>query len=273
MSWEGSDPYWPSSMKALLDTFEKASLLAGKAIMDVYRAGPNTSYKADHSPVTEADERAEAIILAQLERYCPEIPVVAEESVAAGRIPDISGRSFILVDPLDGTKEFVNRREDFTVNIALIEDGVPVVGAVYAPALSVAYLGRSGEAIKLTVDDHHQVTSRQTIEARPARTPPVAVASRSHNSAETEAFLREAGVSDIQCIGSSLKFCLLAEGVADLYPRFSRTMEWDTAAGDAVLRAAGGSTTDIDGAPLRYGKIGPRGVMDFVNPDFVSRGR
>ncbi|MBW6420309.1 3'(2'),5'-bisphosphate nucleotidase CysQ [Rhizobium sp. XQZ8] len=257
----------------MLDTFEKAALLAGQTIMDVYRAGPNTSYKADHSPVTEADERAEAIILAELERHCPEIPVVAEESVAAGRIPDISGRSFILVDPLDGTKEFVNRRDDFTVNIALIEDGFPVLGAVYAPALSVAYLGGSGEASKLVIDGHFQVTSRQTIAARPARTPPVVVASRSHNSAETEDFLQKSGVCDIQCIGSSLKFCLLAEGIADLYPRFSRTMEWDTAAGDAVLRAAGGLTTDIHGVPLRYGKIGPYGAIDFVNPDFISRGR
>jgi 3'(2'), 5'-bisphosphate nucleotidase len=260
-------------MNSMLDTFEKAALLAGQAILDVYRAGPNTSYKADHSPVTEADERAEAIILAELERCHPEIPVVAEESVAAGRIPDIRDRSFILVDPLDGTKEFVNRREDFTVNIALIEGGVPVMGVVYAPALSVAYLGGRAEAIKLTIDSHFRVTSRQAVSARAARTPPVAVASRSHNSAETESYLRASGATDIQCIGSSLKFCLLAEGTADLYPRFGRTMEWDTAAGDAVLRAAGGSTSGLDGLPLKYGKISASGTVDFVNPDFISRGR
>lgn len=260
-------------MNPMLATFENAALLAGQAILEVFRAGPSASYKADHSPVTEADERAEEIILAELMRFHPEIPVVAEESVAAGRVPDIRNRSFILVDPLDGTKEFVNRREDFTVNIALIENGIPVMGVVYAPALSVAYLGDRQGATKLAVDGHFAVTDRQAISARPSRTPPVAVASRSHNSAETEAFLRASGSQDIQCIGSSLKFCLLAEGIADLYPRFGRTMEWDTAAGDAVLRAAGGSTRGLDGLPLRYGKTGDGGRIDFINPDFICRGR
>jgi len=273
MSWEGFDTVAMPAMNPILHTFEKAALLAGEAILDVYRAGPNASYKADQSPVTEADERAEAIILAELERLHPEIPVVAEESVAAGLIPDIRDRTFILVDPLDGTKEFVNRREDFTVNIALIENGVPVLGVVYAPALSVAFLGCSDGAVKLTIDGHLKVTDRKAIAARSAETPPVAVASRSHNSAETEAFLRASGATDIQCIGSSLKFCLLAEGVADLYPRFGRTMEWDTAAGDAVLRAAGGLTVGLDGQPLRYGKTNASGTIDFVNPDFISRGR
>jgi len=257
----------------MLATFEKAALLAGRAILDVQRAGANTSYKADRSPVTEADERAEAIILAELAAAYPEVPVIAEESVAAGRVPAIEGRSFILVDPLDGTKEFINGHPDFTVNIALIEDGAPVLGAVYAPALHVAYFGGGGEAVKLILDDDGMVTARKPIAARPVGAPPVAVASRSHNSAETEAFLRRSGAVDIRCIGSSLKFCLLAEGAADLYPRFGRTMEWDTAAGDAVLRAAGGSMLQLDGEPLRYGKTGRTGVMDFANPDFIAWGR
>lgn len=257
----------------MLATFEKAALLAGRAILDVHEAGPSTSYKADRSPVTEADEQAEAIILAELAAAYPDIPVVAEESVAAGRVPAIEGRRFILVDPLDGTKEFINGYPDFTVNIALIENGVPVLGAVYAPALHVAYLGGEGQAEKLIVADDLTVANRTPISARQVEAPPVCVASRSHNSAETEAFLKTSGAADIRCIGSSLKFCLLAEGVADLYPRFGRTMEWDTAAGDAVLRAAGGSTLQLDGEPLRYGKTGRAGLMDFANPDFVAWGR
>lgn len=256
----------------MLATFEKAALLAGQAILDIYRAGPSTSYKADRSPVTEADERAEEIILAELVQTFPDIPVVAEESVAMGRIPSIEGRSFILVDPLDGTKEFINKREDFTVNIALIENGVPVLGAVYAPALKVAYLGGGGRAEKLVVGDDFAVASRTPIVARPVEPRPICVASRSHNSPETEAFLEKAGAADIRSIGSSLKFCLLAEGVADLYPRFGRTMEWDTAAGDAVLRAAGGNTVTLDGVPLAYGKTGRPDLMDFANPDFIAWG-
>nr|WP_105384593.1 3'(2'),5'-bisphosphate nucleotidase CysQ [Neorhizobium alkalisoli] len=258
---------------SMLAAFEHAALLAGKVILDIYEAGPITRYKDDRSPVTEADERAEAIILSELATACPGIPVIAEESVAAGRVPQIEGRTFILVDPLDGTKEFIGKQMDFTVNIALVENGTPVLGAVYAPALKVAYLGGNGTAEKLIIDNDHAVASRERISARPVSTPPVAVASRSHGSAETEAFLKQSGACDIRCIGSSLKFCLLAEGAADLYPRFGRTMEWDTAAGDAVLRAAGGVTLGLDGEPLRYGKTSQAGVIDFANPDFIAWGR
>lgn len=258
---------------SMLATFERAAFLAGKAILDIYRAGPDTRYKADRSPVTEADEEAERIILAELARDCPDIPVIAEESVAAGRVPSIEGCSFILVDPLDGTKEFINRHKDFTVNIALIEEGKPVLGVVYAPALRVAYLGGHGSAMKLIVGDDLTISSRERISARPVETPPICVASRSHSSVETETFLKQSGASDIRSIGSSLKFCLLAEGAADLYPRFGRTMEWDTAAGDAVLRAAGGSTMDLNGEPLRYGKTGEPGMVDFANPDFIACGK
>lgn len=256
----------------MLTIFEKAALDAGRAILDVYRTGPHSSYKADRSPVTEADVRAEAIILTALSHAFPDIPIIAEESVAAGRIPAIEGDVFILVDPLDGTKEFINHYPDFTVNIALIEKGVPIAGMVYAPALNVAYLGYDKGAEKLTVDDDFSITERAAISCRQVATAPVCVASRSHNSAETVDFIRKAGACDTRSIGSSLKFCLLAEGTADLYPRFGRTMEWDTAAGDAVLRAAGGQTVTVDGEPLRYGKTGETPATNFANPDFIAWG-
>ncbi|NKN35683.1 3'(2'),5'-bisphosphate nucleotidase CysQ [Agrobacterium sp. a22-2] len=256
----------------MLAIFETTALAAGRAILDVYNAGPNVTLKADASPVTEADERAEAIILEHLAKAFPDIPVVAEEAVAAGHIPQTAGRSFILVDPLDGTKEFINKRDDFTVNIALIEAGVPVAGIVYAPAKGVAYIGSKAGAEKLTIDADFTVTDRKPITIRRHEGAPIAVASRSHNSPETEAFLRDNGVADYKSVGSSLKFCLLAEGHADVYPRFGRTMEWDTAAGDAVLRAAGGITLGLDGQPLPYGKISQATDSDFANPFFVAWG-
>jgi 3'(2'), 5'-bisphosphate nucleotidase len=257
----------------MLAILEKIALDAGKAILDVYDAGPNVTLKADASPVTEADERAEAIILAGLAEAFPDIPVVAEESVAAGRIPDVAGRDFFLVDPLDGTKEFINRRDDFTVNIALIHDGVPVAGIVYAPAKKAAYSGADGKAEKLGITDAFAISSREGITVRTPSGELTAVASRSHNSPETEAFLTEKGISSTKSVGSSLKFCLLAEGAADVYPRFGRTMEWDTAAGDAVLRAAGGITLDLAGAPFRYGKTAQAHDSDFANGHFIAWGR
>jgi 3'(2'), 5'-bisphosphate nucleotidase len=262
----------PVTDSMLLELFEQAALAAGKAILEVHRAGPEYRLKADCSPVTEADERAEAIILAALAKACPDIPVVAEEAAAAGRVPDIAGGTFILVDPLDGTKEFISGRNDFTVNIALIEAGSPVMGVVYAPALDVAYRGGRDGAIRLDVAGDLTVTRRTPIQARPPAVPPVAVASRTHSNPETDAYLKKSGAAEICCIGSSLKFCLLAEGKADLYPRFSRTMEWDTAAGDAILRAAGGITLELDGTPLRYGKTGQPTDADFANPHFIARG-
>ncbi|MBB1250087.1 3'(2'),5'-bisphosphate nucleotidase CysQ [Rhizobium sp. G21] len=257
----------------MLDILEKIALDAGRAILEVYQAGPNVAYKNDCSPVTEADERAEAIILSGLAAAFPEIPVVAEEAAAAGRIPDVEGRSFFLVDPLDGTKEFINRRDDFTVNIALIENGAPTVGIVYAPAKRVAYTGAQAQASKLDITEDLTVAGRTAIACRAPSGDLTAVASRSHNSPETEAFLAEKGVASTKSVGSSLKFCLVAEGEADVYPRFGRTMEWDTAAGDAVLRAAGGMTVDIDGAPFRYGKTKQAFDSDFANGHFIAWGR
>lgn len=256
----------------MLKTFERAVLDAGEAIIDVFRVGCPVSFKQDASPVTIADARAEQIILTHLKRDYPDIPVIAEESVAAGRIPDIRGKAFFLVDPLDGTKEFIDRRKEFTVNIAFIKDGVPLAGIVYAPALGVAFTGEAGKAQKLIISEEFTVTKRIDIAARARPAHALAVASRSHDSPKTGIFLAENAINECTNIGSSLKFCLLAEGKADVYPRFTRTMEWDTAAGDAVLRAAGGTTETLDGIPLSYGKTGTAANPDFANPDFISWG-
>lgn len=261
----------PSLWKPTVAIFERAALAAGRPILTIHRAGAHTRYKADASPVTEADEQAEAVILSELRKACPHIPIVAEEQAAAGHIPDIADKAFILVDPLDGTKEFINGHDDFTVNIALIEDGAPVAGFVYAPALGIAYAGSPDGAEKLWIDDNFQVLRREPMQARSVTVPHIAVASRSHRCTKTDDFLDRCGASEIRTVGSSLKFCLIAEGAADIYPRFGRTMEWDTAAGDAVLRAAGGITVDLQGEPLRYGKTGRHDCADFANPDFVAR--
>lgn len=250
--------------------FENAALAAGRAIMDVFHGNIAVALKADASPVTEADRQAEAIILAALSGQCPDIPVVAEEATAAGQVPDISAGRFILVDPLDGTKEFIKRHDDFTVNIALVEGGVPIAGVVYAPALGVLYAGDRSGAIKATVTDDHRIVDRRAIVTRPPESPPRALVSRSHLTDETTAFLAERGIRNVSSIGSSLKFCLMAEGRADLYPRFGRTMEWDTAAGDAVLRAAGGITRTVDGEALGYGKTAQANDADFANPYFIA---
>ena len=256
----------------MLATFEKAALEAGKAILEVYRSGYAVALKQDMSPVTIADERAEHIILEHLTRDFPDIPAIAEESVSAGKIPDVRGRSFFLVDPLDGTREFIEHRDEFTVNIAYIQNGAPVTGIVYAPALGVAFTGESGKARKLIITDQFTVADRSIIAVRARSEHLLALASRCHSSPQTDSFLAENAVSACTSIGSSLKFCLLAEGKADVYPRFTRTMEWDTAAGDAVLRAAGGSTLTLDGRPLAYGKTEQSEDSDFANPSFICWG-
>lgn len=237
---------------------------AGEAILEIYDAPGAVREKADHSPVTAADEAAERLILARLEALSPKYPIVAEESVAAGRIPKVGHGPFWLVDPLDGTLEFVHRMGEFTVNIGLIEDGRPTLGVVYLPAQGKAYLGCGpGKAWRIVGSG-----APQPIVARPAPAEGlIAVASRSHRDAKTEAFLAEKNIESWMPAGSALKFCLIAEGAADVYPRFGRTMEWDTAAGHAVLAAAGGRVHDLDGRELRYGK------PDFANPAFIAEGR
>ena len=255
---------------ALLQSLIYTAQRAGGAIMAVYATDFSVRDKADASPVTAADEAAEKIILADLAKIAPGVPVVAEESVAAGRVPVIADR-FFLVDPLDGTKEFVSHRDEFTVNVALIEAGEPVLGVVFAPARRELYWGdvRAGKAGHIDADPDGTMPSMGTSIA--ARSPPshglTAVASRSHRTPETDAFLASYPVAEFRSIGSSLKFCLVAAGEADIYPRVGTTMEWDTAAGHAVLAAAGGGVTGLSGEPFRYGKPG------FKNGNFVARGR
>ena len=249
---------------------ETAALSAGRAIMAIHRAGPDVQIKPDSSPVTEADEEAERLILADLRQHFPAIPIVAEEAVAAGHVPDISAGLVFLVDPLDGTKEFIAGRSEFTVNIALIEAGAPVAGIVFAPALSAGFVAGANRAERFSVTGDSGIGERQSIGCRGRGTAVTAVASRSHDTPETARFLDDHGINACTAIGSSLKFCLVAEGLADVYPRFSRTMEWDTAAGDAVLRAAGGETRTLDGALLAYGKRNQPHDADFANPNFIA---
>ncbi|MFD1694534.1 3'(2'),5'-bisphosphate nucleotidase CysQ [Roseibium aestuarii] len=254
---------------------------AGARILEIYaKASVDATAKADGSPVTAADEAAEAVILAGLSARFPAIPVVAEESVEAGHLPAVTDRYF-LVDPLDGTKEFISRNGQFTVNIALIEAGVPVFGVVYAPALGELYwggalardLGGAGErgAFRATVTDG-VIGAPVAISVRRAPEAGLTVlASRSHLSPETADFIDRFEVADRVSVGSSLKLCWVATGQADLYPRLSPTMQWDIAAGDAVLRAAGGLVLEAEGwTPRAYAVPAGATKQDLLNPHFVA---
>jgi len=243
-----------------------AVIEAGACVMAHRVAGVRVEEKSDLSPVTIADREAEAILLAALDALAPGIPVIAEEEAAAGRLPDVE-KQFFLVDPLDGTKEYVKGGDDFTVNVALIDHGVPVAGIVYAPAQSTLWWGDVPRRLAMRgIVEHGHVGQKRPIGVRPCGGRPRAVASKSHSTPATEAFLTACGSEDRVSIGSSLKFVLVAEGAADLYPRPAPTMEWDTAAGHAVLLAAGGRVFDLDGHPLTYGK------PNFFNPGFVATG-
>ncbi len=257
---------------AMLGLFEQLALAAGRKVMEVFRAGCSVDRKSDASPVTEADRRSEEIILAGLREAYPSIPCVAEEEAAAGVAPCSVGNMFFLIDPLDGTKEFVNRNTDFTVNIALVRNGIPEIGVVYAPCTGRFFSGRPGNAELIDLDAKGEIARRHRIGVRTGATPLTIVASRSHRTPETDDFIGKVEAAEIVSVGSSLKFCLVANGEADIYPRFGRTMEWDTAAGDAVLRAAGGSTSTLDGKPLGYGKCNQSDDADFANPYFIARG-
>lgn len=246
----------------LLDILVQVTRDAGRVIMSIYTTDFAVRGKDDDSPVTEADEKAEQVIVTALRKLTPEVPVIAEEEVASGQVEKI-GRMFWLVDPLDGTREFVNRNNEFTVNIALIEDGEPVLGVVFAPAIDRMFAGAAGlGAFVIEAGGKRNIQTR----AVPAQGLTV-MASRSHGDPQVvRDFLADHKVAELRSAGSSLKICLVAAGEADLYPRFSRTMEWDIAAGDAVLRAAGGRLTDVEGKPMVYGKAG------FENPDFLVWG-
>ncbi|WP_108662324.1 3'(2'),5'-bisphosphate nucleotidase CysQ [Acuticoccus kandeliae] len=250
-----------------LDDLVSIAIEAGAAILPFYDpAGTTARAKEDGSPVTAADEAAEAIILKRLAQKGI-TAVIAEESVAAGRIPDVA-EEFYLVDPLDGTKEFVTGSGEFTVNIARISNGRPVAGVVLAPALGLLYAGDETGAWKATLVDG-AVTGKTAIAVATPSGPLRVVASKSHLTDETKAFIDRFDVESFVSSGSSLKFCRLAEGEADLYPRLGRTMEWDTAAGHAVLSAAGGSVSNMDGTPFLYGKADhPSGA--YANPYFIA---
>jgi 3'(2'),5'-bisphosphate nucleotidase len=253
----------------LLPILIEAALAAGAEIERIYGEGCASEEKDDGSPVTIADRNAEAIILERLARAFPDIPVLAEEEAAAGRIPEL-GRRFFCVDPLDGTRGFIQRNGEFTVNIGLIEDGAPVAGVIYAPDSKLLYYGaRGGGAFRVRGEG-----VAEPIRPRPRPASGLtAVGSRSHASHGSAQKGAHLGIAQFVPSSSSLKFCLVAEGTADLYPRHGQTAEWDTAAGQAILEAAGGRVMALDEegretGPLAYGKIDRR----FLNPHFIAWG-
>jgi 3'(2'), 5'-bisphosphate nucleotidase len=257
------------SRDVIAPALARAALAAGPVVMEEYARRAGARSKADGSPVTSADERAEELIRAWLERIAPATPIVAEEATAAGGAPDVAPR-FFLVDALDGTREFLSRNGEFTVNVALIDAREPVAGAVYAPASGrLWFAGEAAFFCEAPVGGGLPEPARwRRLRTRPAPPRLVALASRSHCDPDTEAFLARLPIAERKSTGSSLKFCVIAEGGADVYPRFAPTMEWDTAAGDAVLRAAGGIVLDAGGKPLAYGKM----ASGLRNGGFVAWG-
>ena len=236
---------------------------ASDEVLRIYRTDFQVELKEDSSPLTEADLRSHEIILAGLRELDPDTPVLSEEAQTAPWSERRHWQRFWLIDPIDGTKEFTHRRDEFTVNIALIEDGVPVMGVVTAPALGEAFWGIQGKGAWKREQDgsEHPISVAE---------PPAqkrVVASKSHLNDETRDFIEKLGAHKMVQAGSSLKFCRVAEGKADIYPRIGPTCEWDTGAADAVLRAAGGKTETLDGKPLMYGK------EDVYNPNFVASGK
>lgn len=248
-----------SVLQVPLEKVVEIAKMAGGLIMGIYRGEMGISLKADGSPVTLADQIAHETILEGLSKLTPHIPVVSEESACLDH-PFSSGDTFWLVDPLDGTKEFIQQNGQFTVNIALIEQGRPVLGVVYAPALDCLYAGHGTLAFTESAGARTSISCRNT-----PKLGLTVVGSRSHGDDHAlNAFLDGKAVHEIIPVGSSLKLCLIAAGQADLYPRLGRTMEWDIAAGHAILLSAGGMVNDLDGEPLTYGKPG------LDNPHFVA---
>jgi 3'(2'), 5'-bisphosphate nucleotidase len=271
----------PAALHAAARRLAGIAVAAGAAIMRIYAAPIEAERKADGSPLTAADLAAEAVIAAGLAQGFAGVPVLSEEATEATDGLGAHGETFLLVDPLDGTKEFLSRTDEFTVNIAVVAEGRSRAGVVYAPALGRLWLGALGagaEALDVAPDPSGEGVLGAPggpirVRPRPARDL-VAVASRSHLDPETEAFLAGLPVAQRRSIGSSLKFCLVAEGQADVYPRFGPTMEWDTAAGQAVLEAAGGRVTlppsggGPGGVPLAYGKA----AAGYRNGAFIAWG-
>jgi len=259
----------------------RVAVKAGRAVMQVYSGPIDVAAKPDDSPVTRADVEAEQLIAQGLAEIAPEIPLVAEEAVSAGRVPEV-GERFFLVDPLDGTREFIARNGEFTVNIALIVDGAPVMGVIYAPANGEivfadqahgAFAGRVDLDEAASADGDPVIHDIHPIQARSCEeTGGVALVSRSHCDVRTRDLLTRFAPDSVQELGSSLKLCRIAQGSADLYLRHGPTMQWDTAAGDAILRAAGGCVVDLAGRPLRYARQIDGVSRDFGNPDFCALG-
>lgn len=255
----------------MLDTALTLQLLvlakqAGLVILDYYHKELDIELKQDKSPVTIADKAANDVIVEGLKRLVPTIPVVSEENDEAENQSALIAPSFWLVDPLDGTKSFIKGTDEFTVNIALIEEGQPTIGVIYVPAQDVFYYatGKNGEAFKKVGNDQ---PVRIEVNHASKEDALIAVASASHTTPETEAFIQQINVKERISVSSSIKLCWVAEGAADVYPRFGRTMEWDIAAGHAVLNAAGGHIVRVDGGAFTYGKA----ALD--NPYFVAWGR
>jgi len=255
-------------MSELLDEVTLIARAAGKAIMEVYRGHIEVERKEDNSPLTVADLAANHVIQSNLRKLSPDVPIISEESASIDYNIRSTWRRYWLVDPLDGTREFIKRNDEFTVNIALIEDGMPVLGVVYAPALSLMYTGSAETgAIK-----QQGTAAPMPIHARSLNgAQPVVAGSRSHSNQKMEVFLQHVaenlGPPKLLSLGSSLKICLIAEGGADVYPRLGPTSEWDTAAAQAVLECAGGSIVDLQGEPLRYNT-----KDSLLNPEFFACG-
>jgi 3'(2'), 5'-bisphosphate nucleotidase len=255
---------------ALIEPLTELVAQAGRAILAIDRGTMTRGGKADGSPVTEADMAADHVIAEGLARLIPEVQTLSEERSHLAQLPCTT--SFFLIDPLDGTKEFLAGRGEFTVNLALVTDGVPLLGIVGAPALGLIWRGLVGcGAERLGIAGEAGVSRAEPIRTRsfpPAGSPWIAAVSRSHGDARTEAFIERRPGAVRQVAGSALKFCRVAEGAADIYPRLSSTCEWDVAAGHALVAAAGGKVTDSTGAALRFGA----GTKDFIVPEFIAWG-
>jgi 3'(2'), 5'-bisphosphate nucleotidase len=248
-----------------------AAQRAGAAIMDIYGPGMNVRYKADASPVTDADHASEDILLAELGKLMPRVPVISEEQAAANNLPE-TGSTYFVVDPLDGTKEFLKLNGEFCINVGLVSGQKAIFGLVFGPAKADCFVTLApSQAFRCTLHPAHDPAPRQNFDFAPLNgeaggRPLTAIVSRSHLVPETVAFLQAQGNPGKLPLGSALKFGMLAAGAADVYPRHGPTNEWDTAAGQAILEAAGGAVLTLDGKPLLYGKR----EQYFMNPSFIA---
>ncbi|MFP4098093.1 MAG: 3'(2'),5'-bisphosphate nucleotidase CysQ [Alphaproteobacteria bacterium] len=255
----------------LKTTLEEIAHEAGALIMDIFnRPDSGVEYKLDCSPVTIADREAEHLITQALQSHYNDIPIIGEEAVSSGHFPKITGNSYFLVDAVDGTKGFIKKRPDFTVNIALIETGKPSCGIIHAPVHQETWIAHEGRVEKIYLKHAQECTRMPVCIRHAAHGPEIALISHTHSSKKAKAYLEQFNITEKIAVGSSLKFCLIAQGDADIYPRFGRTMQWDTAAGQAILEAAGGRVITEDGAPLLYGKDKYNSYADFSNPSFIA---